>query len=240
MPMPGRSMGIAPKELMASTTNVLPNSLAAWPIGSIGLSMPLVVSQCTTTTCVIAGSAASAARTSAAAGGCDSAYLSVVSGDRLHGGHLGDPLAVGPVDQHQEFALRRRDGSHHGFQPERSAALHENGLVALRLRDARRGQQRPTDAGDDLAELAVPRSHVAEHRLLDRLARRQRAGCKQEQVAGGREAGAIGHGCNLTIPRTSQTRVDEGWTKSGNSSFSLNGRQSAQEHQQAPGWAPRH
>ena len=79
MPMPGKSMGIAPKELMASTTNVLPNSLAAWPIGSIGLSMPLVVSQCTTTTCVIAGSAASAARTSATAGGCDSAYLSVVS-----------------------------------------------------------------------------------------------------------------------------------------------------------------
>ncbi len=78
MPMPCKSMGIAPKELMASTTNVLPNSLAAWPIGAIGLSMPLVVSQCTTTTWVMAASAASAARTSAAAGGCDSAYLSVV------------------------------------------------------------------------------------------------------------------------------------------------------------------
>ncbi len=122
-------------------------------------------------------------------------------GDRLHGGHLGDPLAVGPVDQHQQLALRGRDGSHHRFQPERSAALHEHGLVALLLGEAGHGQQRLPHAGHDRAELAVPRAHVAEHGLLDRLAGGQWTGREQQQVAGGKRASGIGHDGNLAEGR---------------------------------------
>ena len=70
MPMPGRSIGIAPKELMASTMNVLSNSAATRPISAIGFKMPLVISQWTTMTWVIDGSAIKAARTSAGSGAC--------------------------------------------------------------------------------------------------------------------------------------------------------------------------
>ena len=103
--MPGKSMGIAPKELMASTMKVLPNSLAARPMASMGLSMPLVVSQCTTTTCVI--DPIGRQRPPHVFGGRRLRFriLERTYGDRLHGGHFGDPLAVGPIGQDEELAL---------------------------------------------------------------------------------------------------------------------------------------
>ena len=102
MPMPGRSISSAPKELMASTMNVLPNSLATRPIASMGLSIPLVVSQWTTETCVMVGSASAAARRRRRR--LRFGIFQRRQVDLLHGGHFGQQLAVGSVDDYQKLA----------------------------------------------------------------------------------------------------------------------------------------
>ncbi|MCY1406346.1 hypothetical protein D9M71_216080 [compost metagenome] len=80
-----------------------------------------------------------------------------------HFADLGQALAVGAVDQHQDLAVagdQRADGCFHG---EGAAALQGNAMVAGSTVDD--GQQLLADTGGQLVEGVIPRPPIHQHRL---------------------------------------------------------------------------
>ena len=93
-------------------------------------------------------------------------------------GDSGDPVAVGPVVQDEQLAVRRHATAHGGLDGERAAALHQDrsplGPAAGEV------AQPAADAVDDLVILVVPGAIVAQHRLFHRARRRKRSGGQQQ------------------------------------------------------------
>ena len=99
--------------------------------------------------------------------------------------NVADAFSICAVDDDQKFAVGWNYRGNHGFDAERSRSLHQYRLVAFRLPDAGKGQQELPDFDDDGNEISVPRSHVAQHRLLDGIASRERPGSEEELVCWG-------------------------------------------------------
>ena len=68
MPTSGTLISTPPKELMASTTKVLPAAFTTEPTAAMSLRMPVVVSLCTMATMVTSGLAAKNSSTFLASG----------------------------------------------------------------------------------------------------------------------------------------------------------------------------
>ena len=77
------SMGRAPKELIASTSNERPCSATTRATSASGFNTPEVVSQCTRATCEMLGSLTSRSWTLSASTGSSSRHSSVSTGRRI-------------------------------------------------------------------------------------------------------------------------------------------------------------
>lgn len=105
--------------------------------------------------------------------------------DAVNARDLRDAAAVGAVHQDQQAAVSRNGGRDHGLNGERSAALHQNALVAvIRRSGAADRQQTAADAPNHFNESAIARPGVVQHGRLYGRAGGKRARCKEELVAG--------------------------------------------------------
>ena len=105
---------------------------------------------------------------------------------------LGEPQAVGAVDQHQHVAGARDERVDRRLDGERAAALHRDADVRVLAVDD--GDELFPHLAGDGVEVGVPRSPVAQHRHLRGERRRDGAGREQDRIAR-KEA----HGCLFEV-----------------------------------------
>ncbi len=104
---------------------------------------------------------------------------------------LARPLAIGTVDQDQQFAVARHESADHGFHRKGAAALHRNGDQPVAAGDLRQALKHAPVQGD---EGRIARSPIMQHRLLDGFRRGQRTGRQQQWIAGFAFGAGQGHG----------------------------------------------
>ena len=103
---------------------------------------------------------------------------------------LFDPLAIGAVDQDQQFAVAGQERTDHGFDNEGPAALHGDsgeGLAAVYDLD-----QRIANGPVDLDETLVARAIIVQRGLFYGWRCGERSGGEQPGIARGREGGPVG------------------------------------------------
>ena len=94
---------------------------------------------------------------------------------------LGEPRAVGAVDQHQHVAVARDQRVDRRLDRERAAALHRHADVGVLAVDD--VEQLAPHFGRDRVEVRVPRAPVAQHRRLRGERRRDGARRQQDRIA---------------------------------------------------------
>ncbi|MNP29177.1 hypothetical protein D3C76_1221870 [compost metagenome] len=94
---------------------------------------------------------------------------------------LRQALAVGAVDQHQDLAITRHQGTDRGFHGEGAAALQRYAGVGFLATDD--VQQAAAHAGSQLVEIVVPGAPVHQHRPAGAVGSGQRTGGQQDGSA---------------------------------------------------------
>ena len=170
-----------PKLLIASTMNRRPAAATTAPISAIGLTMPVVVSQCTAATWVTSGCAARCASTAAGSFGSVSGHSMTLDRDAEPLGDGHHSPAVRAVGEHEQFSLRRKQRAERGLDGKGAAALHGDRRV-FRPRAGNR-QQLAANLADDLDEFRIARTHVPLHGRPHGVARVERPGGEQSLAA---------------------------------------------------------